>query len=1140
MRRILSCSVLFVLCSALLVWGQTASIQGTIVDKGGAVVEGAEITVHNLATNATRTVVSNNAGSFSVTNLAVGNYEIVAKKESFKIFRIGSTQLTVDQALTLNITLEPGAVAEEVEVHADAVPAVDLETAQVSNIVDAQKMQNLPLILRDPYQLVLLTPGAIQSNTGLGGFSVNGTSERNNNFLLDGVDNNDTSVPGIAGGLVSLNPDATEEFRVITNNFMPEFGRNDGAIVDVVTKSGTNTLHGNAYWFGRYNALGARDYFNHLNSDGSVQPQNPYVRNTFGFSVGGPIIKDKTFFFVNNDFQRFRTTLTNLAIVPTAAFKSGVFTYNGFPIDLTDPSSPNNVNGFAFPDPTTSQILALYPDPNGPAVDDMRGEYFFPSRSATDSWNLTTKIDHRLTDYQSLSARYAYNTLKDPNPFHDDFLPGIGATSTRARTQNLGLSLTSTLRSTLVNEAKFGWDRTDLPFACGSAELFDSMGTLDKFGRGRDYNLPNISGFGCFTLGDSNGQSRRTGTWTVADNLSWVKGSHTMKFGGEHRRIYENGFNNFGSRDMLTFNGFTNFGWPFVNVDPGNPCDPGNPDYSTNGCGSAVLQNMSSMLFGITDIESQSQFFDKSETRVADDFRKFRQKEYAFFVQDSWRLRPNLTVSLGLRYQFNGVPWETDGNLSNLYVPANGVAPFTFELAGPDASRLLYNNDFSNIEPRVGFAWDPFSSGKTSVRGGFGIFHDRIFGNLFGNARGNPPFLQSYTNYPIFSFEVPSSLPPPIDMTTSTVVQQGAFINPVLFDPNLRMPYIEGWNLGVQRELLQNLTVDVNYIGRRGVHLLRDVDGNPPDPVLVQQLIDAGVPESFLQFAALYVGAEFFGFPFDAVHNNAFINTTNFAAPGAFLNRSIGNSIYNGLQVNVTRRRSHGFEIHGAYTFAHAIDDVADALQPAFGNRSLPRNSYNLRNERGSSDFDIRHRLVLDYTWELPVGRGRAYLNSGVLGKAFEGWQISGITTLQAGHPYDVFYNVDVEHTGLSGRGTLMGSTALPAGHDRTQTGPPLSAFCVDLCTPPFGVPGNVGRNHFTGPSFHNWDMALGKNTTVTERMKMEFRLELYNVFNRVQFGQPDNLLQDTGTFGFSTSTLSQNDGTTTARQVQFGLKLKF
>ena len=479
-----------VLSSATVLLAQNSALGGTVADSAGAVVSGAEIIATNLATHATRVVTSGGEGSYSITNLPIGMYEVTAKKDTFKTFHAASVQLTVAEVTTVNVNLEPGAVSEEVQVNGDLLPGVDLETSQVSNLVNTHQMENLPLITRDPYSLILLSPGANQTNTALGGFSVNGARERDNNFLLDGIDNNDTSVPGASGGLASLNPDSTQEFRVITNNFMPEYGRNNGAIVEVVTKSGSNEFHGNGYWFGRYSALGARDYFNHnVDLNGSVEPQNPYVRNLFGFSVGGPVIKNKTFFFVNNEWHRYRTTLTNETNVPTAAFKSGVFNYQGMPVDLTDPSSPNNPNGYTL-DPTAQAILALYPAPNGPAVDDIRGQYFFPSRSASDEWDLTAKIDHHFSDSESLSVRYAYDTFKDPNPFHSDFLPGLDSSTSDSKTSNVSLNFTSALRSTLVNEAKFGFNRLDAPFTCGGASTFDGISGTDQFGRGRDYSFP--------------------------------------------------------------------------------------------------------------------------------------------------------------------------------------------------------------------------------------------------------------------------------------------------------------------------------------------------------------------------------------------------------------------------------------------------------------------------------------------------------------------------------------------------------------------------------------------------------------------------------------------------------------------------
>src|SRR5450631_3034723 len=316
---------------------QTGSIAGSVTDPSGAALQNVQITVRNLATNAVRVVTSGDVGSYAVPNLAPGNYGVTFETPGFKTLKYSHVVVTVAEVVALHAEFTIKGTAETVEVKGLIESPVEVESSQVSNIVDTTRMTNLPLLTRNPYELVLLSPGAIQSNTRLGGFAVNGSRERNNNFLVDGTDNNDASVPGIPGGISTLNPDSTQEFRVITNNFLPEFGRNTGAVIDIVTKSGTNQFHGDAYEFNRVNALAARDYFNP-----SPDPQNPFVRNQFGASAGGPIVKDKTFFFVNSEWDRFRTTLTNQSVVPTAAFKSGIFNYDGQAINLVNPASGNN------------------------------------------------------------------------------------------------------------------------------------------------------------------------------------------------------------------------------------------------------------------------------------------------------------------------------------------------------------------------------------------------------------------------------------------------------------------------------------------------------------------------------------------------------------------------------------------------------------------------------------------------------------------------------------------------------------------------------------------------------------------------------------------------------------------------------
>jgi hypothetical protein len=1121
---------------------QNATIGGTVTDASHETIAGAKVTARNVDTNIEHTGESNESGLYRLVDLPPGHYDVTVEKAGFQVAKYSNVLVTVSQVLSLDITLEVGAVSATVEVNASLVPPVELENAQLSNLVDSKRITDLPLLTRDPYQLILLSPGVVQSNSGLGGFSANGTNERNNNFLLDGVDNNDTEVPGIASGLNALNPDSTQEFRVITNNFAPEYGRNNGAVIEVVTKSGTNQFHGTAYEFGRYNALGARDFFNPGKGD-SAGPQNPYVRNDFGASIGGPIRKDKTFFFGNYEGQRYVTSVTNTSTVPTAAFKTGQFTItqdesgnplpNPVNVDVSQPNSANNALGLPL-DPNIQKILALYPTPNGPAVNDISGLLFFPSSSRQTVDDFIVKIDHTLSRKHTLNVRYAFNRFTDPNPFHSDFLPGnLGAISTYQRTQNAAIGVTSTLSNSVVNEFHFGGNRTNLQFNCVGTSVFDSFGNIDSVGRGPDYALPGISGFGCGGLGDANGQARFTGTYQTADSVSYSRGKHTFKFGGEFRATYSNSFDDFSTRQSLDFSAFSNFGVPAIST--------GNNAVDTN----TSVQNQTLGLLGLVDSQFEAQYFNFGGTRSADDLRGFRQREWGAFAQDTWKLRSNFTLTYGLRWEYYGVPFEVNNNLSNLFVDPSGQAPFTFTQVGPGTGKNLYSNDFKNFEPRIGLAWDPFNNGKTSVRAGYGIFHDRVFGNLVGNARGNPPFQQSFSASP---FSQTTDLATPTTVPTSPVVTNidpntftGGQIFPTLFDPNFKTPYSQNWNLGIQRQWTNTLSLEVNYVGVKGNRIFRVVDGNPPQPALIAQLEAFCVPgnafgcsTSTLSFANLWLGAEFGALPFDAVNNNAFESA--FSTPGAALNKSIGNSSYHGLQVNLQKRLANGFQIQGAYTFAKSISDVNDPLNAAAGNRSFPRNSFDLAAEKGPSDFDIRHRGVINYIWEPNVGKGRSHLNQGAVGRILEGWSLTGVTSLQTGHPFDIFGNRDSNHTGLSARVTVIGNTSQPSGTDKTFTGPLRSGFELT----PFDQQPNLGKNRFYGPDDINFDAAVLKDTTLTERAKLQLRFEFFNLFNHAQFSQPGNAFAAPGTFGLSTSTITRPDGTTSARQIQVAAKFIF
>ena len=1146
-------------CLSGFATAQTASITGTVTDSTAAVIPQAKVTARNLDINTLRSSATDGSGSYRITRLTPGVYDVLIEKDGFNTVDYARVELTVGQIWNLNPVLSPSAARETVTVQGDTIAPIDLDDAQVGNVVKTQQVQDLPLILRDPYQLILLSPGAVQGNSILHGLSVNGSRERNNNFLLDGTDNNDSEIPGLTlpqPGLTSLNPDSVQEFRVITSSFLPEFGRNTGAVIDIVSKSGTNDFHSDLYWFGRFSTLGARDYFNNeTDAAGLLVGMDPYTRNIFGISAGGPLRRDKTFWFANYEGERFATTLTNSSIVPTPTFKSGVFTFDNVPLDVSTSRSQNNLFGLPL-DPAMQKILALYPAPNGPSVDGARGVLFYPSTSHTTGDNFSVRVDQNFSQSEVLAVRYTFNRYEDPNFDHTDFLPGLGGTGTLQRRQNASLQLTSVIDPKLVNAFRFGANRIDFPLNCQGLSVLDSMGQTDVYGRGTDVPLPGVGGFGCLLIVDRNGSERLSGTYTIGDDVTWARGRHTFKFGVEMRDAYSNSTNNFLSRPTVDFNNFANFG----GISALTPTGDANIDFNP------TLQDMVWALFGTVGSVTQAQFFDKSGSRTTDDLRGFRQKDFAAFAQDMFKLQPNLTLNYGLRYQFNGVPYEVNDLLSTLFVDPSGQAPFRFVTAGQKDKGLppLYSNDWHDFEPRVGIAWDPFKSGKTSVRAGYGIFHDRLFGQLLGLVRGNPPFQQIFFQ-PMF-IQVPgqpcpppevltqfgicigpalSRLPLPPSLPTSATVLQGSGDLPFIIDPDLRMPYSQGWNFGVQRELPARLLMEINYVGSRGTRLLRLVDGNPPQPFLVAELEAFCSPtnpanngfntptgrctQSTLQFNNLWFGRETGSLPFDAVNNNAFLHTEFF--------NNAASSIYHALQANITKRTSSGFTFQAAYTWAHAIDNSSDPLTPAVGDQEFPRNSLDLAAERGNSDFDVRQRLSLNYLWAIPLGRGHQHLSEGFSEKMLGGWEVSGVTTFSSGLPFDILTAADTAHTGQPQRPDYNPAAApMSINMRRTQTGPNLGLFS----DAPFGSAGNLGRNHFYGPGVNNWDIVLRKTLNLSERINLQFRCETYNVFNRVQFAQPGTVTSNPGTFGQSTAEVKRPDLTTGARQIQLGMKVSF
>src|ERR1700722_4476522 len=958
------------LVGPFVVHAQTATINGTVTDPSGAVVPHAKVTAVNAATNAVRDAETGDAGTYTVSNLPPGIYDVTIEKSGLKSVKFAAVNLTVDQALTLDAKLEISGTAQTVTVEGTSVVPINTTDAQVSNVVDEKQIEGLPLILRDPYQLVLLTPGSTQTNTGLGGFSINGAREQQNNFQLDGTNNNDPGVPG--SGLVTLNPDATQEFRVISTSYLPEFGRNSGSVIDIVTRGGTNDFHGDVYYFGRWNALGARDFFNTPDTG----RQNPYVRNTFGASVGGPVVKNRVFYFFNYEGNRFATATSTDAVVPDAAFKTGNFTYvdpmaGPVNINVSTPTSANNNFGLAL-DPQIQKVLNFYPAANGPAViQGISDQFFFGDTDLANNNNYTAKVDIVINSKNTLSVRYIANQGTD-NGASGNTLPGIGGEASKFLTQSPNIHLVTSLRPNLQNDLFFGANRTYLKGTCNGTAAIDSLSLtgLDPFGNGRDWGLSDFSVVAC--PGDTDIQVDPFGTYNLGDNMTWTKGRHTMKFGIEFADNYDNGQNSFGERSLPSFAIFSN--------TQGISALKGTVPFTN-----PTVEDSVWALLGGTLSESQTQFYNTGGTRVPSDERGFRERDIYGFFQDQFKLKPNFTLNYGLRYEWDGVPWVVGDQLSSASQAAlTGPSPIDFQTVTRGGSNPLYVNDVKGFEPRIGFAWDPFKNGKTSIRAGFGSFRGRNFFNITGDTRSNPPLElpfvnQSFADLGPGAADQISNIALPTTQIPSPLLADFPAVNslgfPATISPNFHVAYVQQRSFGVQREFGGHFTLEVNYVGNKANRLLRVIDGNPPIPALVAQLrafcqnptnsfgcVDSPT-ETTVQGFNLYIGQQLGVLPFNAVNNSAADHANTVA--------SVANSNYNGLQTTLTRQFANGIRFQVNYTWAHAIDDASDPFRPQLGEFVFPPDTNDLKAEKGSSSFDVRNRLVFNYTAELPFGRGK-------------------------------------------------------------------------------------------------------------------------------------------------------------------------
>lgn len=1134
--------------------GSFGDLRGTVTDSTGAVVRGATVEVRNQDTNETRTATTGDQGEFFVTKLNVGSYTISISASGFAQNSVKDVRISVAFVTEQNIALSAaGAQATVTVTTGDTATQLNSTDQQLSTLIGNRKIQDLPLLSRDPSSLVLLSPGTVQTDSGLGGFSINGSRERNNNFIVDGVDNNDTDVPGIPGGIATPNIDATEEFRVITGNANAEFGRNTGGIITTATKRGTNAFHGGTYLYYRTDKVAARNFFD------TTGKADPLDRKQFGASVGGPIWKDKVFFFFNYEGDRRKTGSTQYRTVPTAAARNGIIPSSPFgPLDLS-PSSPNNEYGLPFSPTIQSLLNAIYPLPNypvnGAVPSPLPGSFElfsfgFVARDKVDS--IATRIDANLTSKHTLS--FSANYSKGDFNFGAPTFPSF---NDELRTPQKGgvysLGLLSTLNSNMVNEFRIGTNRALSTFnGPGDGGISNSINDAVKgafqangvpYSSFGDINTQNLNLINTLTsINNFSTQGRTTGTTTLGDSFTWVKGNHTFKFGGEGRFVYSDGRSDFSRQESLNFNVATTFGFPLLFDNSGT-----NTEIPFNGIGGLINDYMG-FLTGLVGLQTQTQFFDKTGQRVDNDFRRYRTNEYGFFGQDTWKIRSDLTLNLGLRWEYNTVPYEKDGLLANLVnqdpsgpTPAGG---FAFETVGKNSDNPdipLYDKDWNNFGPRVGFAYSPsFDSGllgkffggpgKSSFRGGYGVFYDRVFTNLFGNTSSNPPFSISVQEIP---FDLMEFVPRISTQPTTNLAVDGNELTVVLFPTSRNnivqqkfvMPSSNSWNFGFQRQFGEDLLFELDYVGTRGYHLIRDINAQLTSIARVNALTGS----TFTVSPSLRTN-----------YLNGSLNTA-FGQSSAFLIISTGNSSYNAMQARLTKTlNSKHFgngQFQAFYTWGHSIDDAPDSLVTGTSDRSLPRDSSGytggLLAERGDSSFDARHRFVANAIYDIPLR-----FDNKLLDKLLGNWTVSGIYQVQSGYPFSVFANgVDTQGTGMSSRATYnvrsdrLASTLTP-DNSRIYTGPDRSLFNGELCnnndpTDPLSVSGctilgdpvqgNVGRGAFRGPKFSKVDMSLIKRFPINERMKFTIRADFFNLFNVVNLNTPISDVTDPN-FGVSTS----------------------
>ncbi len=1014
---------LLLLAATALAQTSRGTVSGIVTDSAGAAITGAKVELTNKNTGVTLTTTTNSAGIYRFDAVDLGVYALRVNQTGFKQFSSTEIGVEANRTVTVDAKLDVGVGEMVVEVSSSADELLIKDSPIRGGNINAKVISLLPVSGLEPISLARTLPGVVQaagsSTFGNGGmntqFSVNGQRARGNNYLLDGTENNDISVGGNAQAFNIT--DAVQEVSVQTSNFGSEFGRGGGGVMNVITKTGTNEYHGTALWQYRSQRFNSVSNTAKLNNT----PKAVFNENIYGFTAGGPIIKNKTFIFGGLQKDSFRSTANFTFTLPTADTVTRLRAL--FP---NNPRLDQYLNAIGDLRGTANPItLALGADP---ATNADRGSVSFASTNIglaqpSDDTQWVTRVDHNLSETHRLSFRYVYDN-STTSPSNVTF-PGY-IQDFNGRSQNFLATDTYTFNSTWTNEFRFSYGRIGFNFPISDRSV-DQAFTQPLI------TIPNISAPGIAT---NIPQFRFANNWLLQETQSKIVGSHTFRYGGEFLWQLAKQRPPFNDRGSLTF---------------------------TNGGGYTGLANY------LDDFSGPSGSTNRNFGEPVYYPNLFR---HSYFFQDTWRVSPELSLTLGLRYE-------------NFGQPANNAFDFP-AFAGFDPAQFLVPNkvnaDNNNFGPSIGFAWTPsfksgplgylFGGGKTVWRGGFQVSYDTFFNNLLSNIAADTP------NSIATTFNAPGTgrgasglfgLLPATARAATILDQQTA-----VFDKDLRNPYTERWSLGFQRELPSKLFLDVSYVGTAGHKLFTSSDVNP------RQLNNQRL---FPNFGIRRIRA------------------------------SEGNSIYHSLQMLVDRRFSQGFEVKGAYTFSRAIDSSSEvfATNSSPANTSIPTLQGGLALDRALADHHRSHRLTLTYVWDVPGPK------KGLLSYPLGGWRISGITTFQSGAPYSLVNGVDRNNDALATNDRPdIGNPNAPINTRAViSTGPnacasgyrnPDTLTCVNPSDVRWiegkGLPNGatVGRNTLFTEGVNNFDMNILKTFRITESKTLEYRLEAFNFFNNSQF----------------------------------------